>query len=249
MTDNMKNESFIIVMPAYNEEGCIDKVVSSWIELVKKYPGSELLVINDGSKDKTQNKLKLLQIKFKELKVINKKNEGHGATIMRGYEEALNSSHEWVFQTDSDNQFSPKDFGKIWKKRNMSGFILGFRQNRNDAPQRIFIAKLIVVFNLFFFATYIKDANIPYRLMKRKYLKRLLNAMPKNLFAPNIFLSILAVKDKQKVCCIPVSHKFRKTGQVSFVKWKLINSCLRGLKELILFRIKLGKMLMQLNEN
>lgn len=245
----MEKETFILVMPAYNEEECIEKVVSSWMTIIKNYPGSEMLVINDGSKDKTGEKLDLLEKRYRELKVIHKPNEGHGATVIRGYKEAINTNHNWVFQTDSDDQFIPEDFIELWKKRNKSSFILGSRLKRSDPLHRLIITKIIRFFNLAIFGTYIKDANIPYRLIKKNYLKKLLKILPKNLFAPNIFLSIIAARDNQNLMSVPISHKERKTGQISIVKWNLIKACFRGLKELVKFRIKLSSMLKKLNQN
>ena len=244
----MTKETFIVVMPVYNEEGCIEKVVNSWIGLIKNFPGSEILVVNDGSKDRTKEKLDKLKNKFKELRVVHKENGGHGSAIIRGYGEAVKTKHNWIFQTDSDNQHSPKDFNKLWSIRHASNFILGYRLKRNDSLHRILIAKLILLLNIILFGKIIKDPNVPYRLMKREYLEKLLNAIPKNVFLPNMFLTILAIKDHQNVMDIPISHKERKTGKVSLIKWKLVKACLRGFKELVLFRLNLSRIMEQLKE-
>ncbi len=244
----MVKETFIIVMPTYNEEECIENVVNSWMDLIQQYRGSEMLVINDGSKDKTKEMLCVLKNKFKELKVINKTNEGHGATVIRCYEAAIKTQHDWVFQTDSDDQFSPGDFHKLWNKRYDSNFILGYRSKRNDPLHRSIITKLIVFFNTLVFGVYIKDANVPYRLIKIDYLKKLLGVLPKALFAPNIFLSIIAAKDHQNLMGISIYHKKRGTGQISIVKWGLVKVCVRGLRELFLFRIKLSSIMKKLKQ-
>ena len=236
-----KEDTFVIVIPAYNEEKCIEKVVGSWMaNVITKHPGSEMLIINDGSRDNTRQILDKLKKKYKELKVIHKVNEGHGATIIRGYLESTKTPHEWVFQTDSDDQFFSEDFDKLWKSRHKSNFILGYRAKRNDPLHRLVISRLIFIFNLIVFGVYIKDANIPYRLMKKAYLKILLQKLPKNIFAPNIFLSILAVKVNQNLLNIQVRHKERKSGQVSIVRWKLLKACFNDVKKLLLFRLRLN---------
>lgn len=230
-----------MIMPAYNEEACISDVITLWNNLIKTYPGSEILVINDGSKDRTGEVLENLKKRFRQLRVINKKNEGHGATILKGYEDAIKSPHQWIFQTDSDDQFTPEDFGKLWENRHKSNFIIGYRAKRSDPLHRLAISKMIFIFNLIVFGTYIKDANIPYRLMKREYLKALLPELPKNIFAPNIFLSILAAKDGQNLLSMPIRHKARKSGQISIVRWKLLKACFNDVKRLLVFRIKINK--------
>lgn len=238
-----KKDTFIIVMPVYNEENCIEKVVRSWMNVVNKHTGSEMLAINDGSKDNTKQILDKLKKEFKNFKVIHKINEGHGTTIVGGYIEATKTPHEWVFQTDSDDQFFAEDFDKLWKQRYKSVFILGDRFKRFDPSHRLIITKINLMLILILFGRYIRDSNVPYRLMRIDYLKKLLSVLPKNLFAPNIFLSILALKDGHDLIAIPISHRERKTGKISIVKWKLIKVCFMVVKELILFRLRLSSIL------
>ena len=236
-------------MPAYNEENCIDKVVRSWmINVVNKHPGSEMLVINDGSRDNTRQVLDKLKEEFKGFKVIHKINEGHGATIVRGYTESTKTRHKWVFQTDSDNQFFPKDFDKLWECRHKSNFILGNRFKRFDPLYRLILTKISVMLITVLFGCYIKDPNVPYRLIKVDYLTKLLSVLPKNLFAPNIILSILAFKNSQDLISIPISHKERKTGKISIVKWELIKVCFKMVKDLVLFRLKLPRIIKNISD-
>ena len=82
--------------------------------------------------------------------------------------------------------------------------------------------------------------------MRRAYLKKLISVLPKGLFAPNIFLSILAAKDGNDLLFIPITHVERKTGMVFAVKWKLIQVCIRGVKELVSFRLSLRKAMKKL---
>jgi dolichol-phosphate mannosyltransferase len=60
------------------------------------------------------------------------------------------------------------------------------------------------------FQCVLKDSNVPYRLIKGPYLQRLLNSLPEQPFAPNIFLSVLAKRDGQELFEIPIGHKERK---------------------------------------
>ena len=84
--------------------------------------------------------------------------------------------------------------------------------------------------------------------MKIDYLKKLLSILPKNLFVPNIILSILALKDSKDLISIPISHKERKTGQISIVRWKLIKVCFKMVKDLILFRLRLPRIIKNISD-
>jgi hypothetical protein len=88
-----------------------------------------------------------------------------------------------------------------------------------------------------FYGVMIPDSNIPFRLIKGSYLKQCLQRLPDPApFAPNIFLSVMARKDGNKLFNIPITHKDRHTGEVSIKKWKLLKVCWQSFKELTAFR-------------
>lgn len=227
-------ESFIVVMPTFNEQDKINKTITEWGKIVKKIKGSELLIINDGSTDQTSIILSKLSKRYKWLKTLNKKHEGHGKTIYRVYKEACKSKHTWIFQTDSDGHFNPNDFFKLWKMRNKSKFILGSRKDRQDPLFRILLSSVIRAYIFFRYFIYIKDANIPFRLMERKYLKKLLAKIPRGVFAPNIMIAISAKKDGNELFNIPIQHKNHHSSHLNFKK--VVSGALQGLRELESFR-------------
>ena len=233
-----------IVMPAYNEQDCIEKVVANWTDfLAKKFPGqpTTLIVINDGSKDRTGELLDVIKKTNPLLTVVHQKNGGHGNAVVNGYRKAVELGSEYVFQTDSDDQFITDDFDKLWAKRHESDFILGYRQVRHDASVRLFITKFLRNTISSVYGTYILDSNIPFRLIKGTFLRKLMDQLPNpEPFAPNIFLSVMAKKAGQKTFDIPITHKDRETGQVSIVKWNLWKVCIRSFKELLRFRMELN---------
>ncbi|WP_138477354.1 glycosyltransferase family 2 protein [Dyadobacter bucti] len=234
-----------IVMPAYNEQDCIEKVVYNWTDFLKnKFPNDNttLIVINDGSKDNTKVLLDQLEQKVTNLTVINQKNGGHGNAVVNGYRKALELDSQYVFQTDSDDQFVSDDFDKLWAKREQSQFILGYREIRHDAGVRLFITKFLRGTISAVYGTFIMDSNIPFRLIKGTFLKKLMDQLPvPEPFAPNIFLSVMAKKSGQQLFDIPITHKDRETGTVSIVKWNLWKVCIRSFKELLRFRLDLNK--------
>lgn len=234
-----------IVMPAYNEEDCIEKVVENWTDFLKtKFPNDNttLIVINDGSKDSTGDILNKLSATNTHLTVINQPNGGHGNAVVNGYKKAVELGSQHVFQTDSDDQFVTDDFDKLWARRKESKFILGYREIRHDATVRLFITKVLRSTISAVYGTFILDSNIPFRLIEGEFLKKLLKQLPDpEPFAPNIFLAVMAKKSGQKLFDIPITHKDRETGTVSIVKWNLWKVCIRSFKELLNFRIELNE--------
>ena len=85
------------------------------------------------------------------------------------------------------------------------------------------------------------DSNIPFRLIKGSFLKKLLAELPNPVpFAPNIFLAIMAKKSGQELFNVPIVHKERLTGEVSIQKMKLLKVCWQSFKELLNFRLELN---------
>jgi dolichol-phosphate mannosyltransferase len=231
-----------IAMPAYNEAGCIEQVVRGWLSVFDSHEVSaaRLIVVNDGSRDNTGEILDSLRASDPRLTVIHQENSGHGAALRHAYEQALALSPEWVFQVDSDDQFEVADFSLLWKRRAESKFILGRRRNRQDALHRLVISRILRILTFLLFRCSIPDPNIPFRLIQGEYLRSLLTRIPKGVFAPNVFLSILATTDGVPTLNIPVSHRDRRTGTVSIVKMRLIKACVRCAKELWALRQSLS---------
>lgn len=231
--------SLSIIIPCYNEEEIIEKVVRSYYnQVIDKIRGAEIIVVNDCSTDRTAQILKDLKKKLPRLKVLKPPvNGGHGKAIRLGYEAA---QKKYVFQVDGDNQFKPQDFWKLYQFKDDYDFILGARQNRSDPLYRLVLTRIIRFTNLFLFGVWIKDANCPFRLIKKEVLIDLLKPIDPEALAPNIKLAIIAKKKKFKIKEVPVFHRPRKTGKISIVSWKLIRFSLKGLTQLLELRKKIS---------
>lgn len=229
-------------MPAYNEEGCIESVVVRWLEELRAHFGERCLclVVNDGSRDQTGPILDRLAAANTQIRVIHQANAGHGAALLHAYRQALDLNPRFVFQVDSDDQFSPADFGPMWRRREESAFILGCRVNRHDAFHRLVITRILRLFMFAIYRRWLTDANVPFRLMTADFLRRALAVIPPTVFAPNIFLAVLAVRQGIDPLYLPVTHMERKTGKVSILRWKLVKVCFRCVGELWDFRATLA---------
>ena len=116
------SDSLYIVIPAYNEEMNIDTVVRQWYQIVEKTgPDSRLVIVNDGSRDRTGERLETLARELPQLIPLTKKNGGHGAAVLYGYHYALRCDADYIFQTDSDGQTLPSEFPAFWKRRRIWG--------------------------------------------------------------------------------------------------------------------------------
>jgi dolichol-phosphate mannosyltransferase len=228
----------VLVMPAYNEEACIAQVVRGWIAEFSRILGGDfrMIVVNDGSRDRTGAILDEVAAGEPRLVVVHQKNAGHGGALLRGYREAIGLKPAYVFQVDSDDQFKPADFNQLWQRREESRCILGYRSVRHDAFHRLVITRILRVVLMLLYGRYLKDSNVPFRLLEANFLDAALRIIPSETFAPNIFIAVLGARLDANLMHLPVSHEDRKTGTVSIVRWKLIRVCLRCVGELLRFR-------------
>lgn len=242
-----------IVMPAYNEEECVELVVRQWTDMLdRQFPvdNTRLIVINDGSRDKTGAILDSIKERYPKLMVVHQPNGGHGNAVVNGYRQAVALDSEYVFQTDSDDQFVTDDFTKLWAKRDQSPFVLGYREVRHDDTMRLLITRILRSSIALIYGTYIKDSNIPFRLIRGSFLKKLLAQLPTPTpFAPNIFLAVMAKKAGNQLFDIPIVHKERETGTVSIMNWKLLKVCIQSFMELTRFRLELGHKVKEINKS
>jgi dolichol-phosphate mannosyltransferase len=232
-----------LVMPAYNEAEVISEVVNKWTGVLSSRftpEQAKLIVVNDGSKDRTGAILDELAKSNAYLHPITQPNGGHGKAVMTAYTAAIDQNPDYIFQTDSDDQFEADDLWKLWDKRQSSDFILGYRKVRFDAPIRLIITRIVRAVLWMFYGVSIPDSNIPFRLIRTSALKEFVGRLPQPMpFAPNIFLSVLARKSGLNLMNIPVTHKNRHTGEVSIKKMKLLKVCWRSYQELMAFRKQL----------
>src|SRR5476649_1799183 len=97
-----------VFFPAYNEEGNIKKTVESARKVLLKVAKDwEIIIVNDGSRDRTLQISEGMSKKDGRIKVINQPNKGYGGALKTGlYDCEYNS----IAFTDSDGQF---DFSEI----------------------------------------------------------------------------------------------------------------------------------------
>lgn len=201
---------WVIVMPAYNEQAALAELVAEWHPIVTEYAG-ELVLINDGSRDQTLAVARGLQATYPRLTVIDKPNSGHGDTCRQTYQWAVESGKEWIFQTDSDRQTLPQEFGKLWRERQNHDFIFGRRGMRGDGWMRMLISRVLRLVIWLTLHEWVPDANVPFRLMKADKLATVLPLISPQMFLGNAFLTVLLQK-KFKIHWVPISFVNRQSG-------------------------------------
>lgn len=216
-------DKLYIVIPAYNEEDNIKKVIMEWYPVVEKIGnGSRLVIIDDGSKDATYEMMQEAAKKLTAFEPVTKTNSGHGATVLYGYKYAINAGADYIFQTDSDGQTLPDEFWQFWDMRKKYDMIIGQRKGRQDGLSRVFVTKTLKSVLQLCFHVRVTDANTPFRLMKADILKEQIGLIPDNYNLSNVIISVIYAKKKLAVKYLPITFRPRQGGVNSINMKKII---------------------------
>jgi dolichol-phosphate mannosyltransferase len=90
-----------VFFPAYNEESNIEKTVTQAAEILPSIAKTwEIIIVNDGSRDKTEAVSQSLARKDHRIRVItHSPNRGYGAALKSGF---TNAKYEWIAFTDDN---------------------------------------------------------------------------------------------------------------------------------------------------
>jgi dolichol-phosphate mannosyltransferase len=211
-----------IVIPVFNEEVSIGKVLEEWkTELFKENIPFVFIVIDDGSRDSTPQVLQAFHDKNKDLiQIVKQTNQGHGQACVNGYYKALETDAIWIMQIDSDGQCDPKFAREFWQNRAQDLALIGHRRSRDDGQVRMYVSKVLSLAIFFGVGVWVKDSNVPYRLFHRSLLKRHLHKIPTDFFLANALLTAMFVK-YEEVLWIPIHFRDRHGGSPSLQGIKL----------------------------
>lgn len=231
--------SLSIVMPVYNEQGSIEKVVNDFASILTHFNRPEFVIVDDASKDSTLQILHSLQKRHPFLRVISQvKNSGHGPALMRAFREA---SGDFIFHCDSDNQFYAGDFWLLWNKMRSENcdLVLGHRRERHDPFARLVLTRIVRFFILLWSRIWMPDSNCPFRLYRRSALDIILDSIPDQPLIPSILMAVAAYRFRMQVRWLPVRHLPRLTDHSFIRSWKIFTLCFPAVKEIFNFEHRL----------
>jgi glycosyltransferase involved in cell wall biosynthesis len=182
-----------VIAPLFNEEESLESFVREWIPVLRTVTGGDFTfcLLNDGSEDGSLGILKSLAKEYPEILVIDKTNTGHSATCLLGYNKAVEAKAEWIFQIDSDGQCDPAHFKEFWMARTDGLCHYGHRQGREDGWHRRLISKVLAVLLFLVSFHWVRDPNVPYRLMHLDALKASLKRIPAGFRLIQVMLALI----------------------------------------------------------
>ena len=227
--------SLSVILPCYNEAHQIEAVTRGIIDAITaRLDDAEVVIVDDGSTDETPHVARRLAQEIEHVRCLSlPRNVGHGPAVLAGYRTAR---MDFVLQMDSDGQLDPADFWKLHACLPDADFVLGYRERSAASRQRRALSRMVRLGNLLLFGVNLRDANCPFRLMRRAVLDGLLPDIPGDAFAPNIMLSLLAARRGVRIRQVPVTHLARRGGSSTLRAWRVWPAALRALGQLLRWR-------------
>ena len=225
-------DTLYVVMPAYNEEENIEEVVSSWYPVLEgKSPESRLVVADAGSQDKTHEILLRMKETMPQLDIISDTGTFHGPKVIALYNYAIANGADYIFQTDSDGQTLPEEFGAFWDMRTAYKGIFGHRKVRGDGKSRAFVEKVVCFLLKLYFHVKVPDANAPFRLMNAQTVAKYIGRLDKDYNLPNIMMTTYFSYYGEEMTFKEVTFRPRQGGTNSINIKKIIKIGWKALKD------------------
>jgi dolichyl-phosphate beta-glucosyltransferase len=213
-----------VIIPAYNEARRLPKT----LEEIDKYLSKqnydyEIIVVSDGSKDRTAEIVKNLQGKIKNLRLIdNKENHGKGYAVRQGM---LAASGQYRVFTDADNSTSIDQVEKIFPEfEKGTDIVIGSRDVKGavlDPPQpwlrKVILGEGFKLFRKIIIGLWkIKDTQCGFKGFKKEVVEKVFQKCKIDRFAFDPEILVIAKKMGYKIKEIPVYWKNDPESKVNF---------------------------------
>lgn len=217
-----------VIVPCYNEQETIEDFYVEFMKVVPFFSGkdidTEIIFVNDGSKDDTVREIKKLKQKDERVRMISfSRNFGKEAAIYAGLE---NSRGDYVVIMDADLQDPPALLPEMF-----AGIEEGYesvatrRVSRKGEPIiRSFFAKMFYKIMRKISKADIVDGARDYRLMTRKFVDAVLKISEYNRFTKGIF-GWVGFETKW----LAYENIERQKGQTKWSFWKLLLYSIEGI--------------------
>jgi len=212
--------SLSVFFPTYNEEGNIEKVTLNTKKVLEVVADKwEIIIVDDGSVDKTNEIAKKLAGSDRRIRVVtHRPNRGYGGALKTGFSEA---KYKWVSFMDSDAQFDFSEIIKFIEKKDDADLVLGYRKNRADSTARkIFTFGWSALARILLGLT-VRDYSCGFKMIKKEVYEKVLPLVGEEKVT-QIEMLVKAKRKGFKFAEVGVNHYPRTSGTQTGAKLKVV---------------------------
>lgn len=199
----------LIIIPAYNEEKNIERVIN---RLIHDFPQYDYVVVNDGSKDRTGEICRMNHYNFLDLPV----NLGLAGGFQAGIKYAFIKGYSYAVQLDGDGQHRPEYIG-VMREKMETGYdiVIGsrFLYEKKPGSMRMMGSNLIECAIRLTTGATIKDPTSGMRMFNRKMIEEFSKGLN---YGPEPDTISYLLKQGARVAEVPVIMDER-TGGASYL--------------------------------
>ena len=216
--------------PCYNDADAIGKMVRDVHDaLLTAVDDFEIIVVNDGSKDRSLEVLHALAAELPRLRVVDHGvNRGYGGALQSGFAAA---TKQWVFYTDGDAQYDASEVVRcIAAVTPATDIVQGWKMGRGDPWYRKVIGRVYhhVVKRLF--DLHVRDTDCDFRLIRHTLLDKVHLQSTSGVICVEMMRSFEGVG--AQYVQVGVSHYHRPHGKSQFFRLPAIARSARQLFQL-----------------
>lgn len=227
----------LVIIPTYNEIENVDKMVRTVFSLPRNF---ELLIVDDGSPDKTAEHVKQLQTEFPgQLHLEERKGKlGLGTAYIHGFKWALNRDYDFIFEMDCDFSHNPADLVRLLEACEKGADVaVGSRYCTGGKIQnwplgRILMSYFASVYVRMVLWIPVKDTTAGFKCYRKKVLQIIeLDKVKFMGYAFQIEMKYRAYKKGFKIVEVPIMFTDRVLG-VSKMSTKIFKEAFLGVLQM-----------------
>src|SRR5689334_4163116 len=207
-----------VIIPVYNEVESIE-VILNRVNDTKLV--DEIVVVDDGSKDGTRDKLKTLDGKNNVRVILHEKNQGKGAAVRTGMEAATG---EVLLIQDADLEYDPRDFPELLRpiEEGVADVVYGSRflgrAHRVTMFWHMVANKMLTLLTNILYNTILTDMETGYKVFRREVIEGMNIRAKRFDFEPEFTAKVL--KRNYRIFEVPISFNPRDYSQGKKIKLK-----------------------------
>ncbi|KKW19342.1 MAG: Glycosyl transferase family 2 [Parcubacteria group bacterium GW2011_GWA2_51_10] len=215
---------YSIIIPVYEESGNLELLRRKLTDVLRTLSGSyEIVFVDDGSKDRSFEDLKLMAKSDGSIKVLRfRRNFGKSAAMAAGFCESTGAI---ILNLDADLQDDPAEIPRMLSKLDEGyDLVVGWRRTRHDPVDKRLPSKIFNLVVSKWSGVPLHDFNCGFKVYKREVLAEL------PLYSDmHRFLPVLAAKRGFRVTELSIEHHPRHAGRSKYG----VGRTLRGLLDFI----------------